>query len=62
MRENETSSKRYLCFIDYEKAFVQVQHHKLIELLAKHHIGKYNLQLIQNLYWKTKVAVRLDDD
>ena len=58
----EVQQDVYLCFVDYEKAFDKVQHHKLLDMLKKHHIGKNNLQLITNLYWKQEAAMRVEGE
>ena len=49
----EVNKNIYICFIDYEKAFDRVFHHKLMEVLDNSEIidGK-NRRIIQNLYWQ----------
>lgn len=46
------SRKRHICFlIDYEKAFDQVKHHKLIEPHHNIKIGEQDIRDIKNLSW-----------
>ena len=52
----------YLCFIDYSKAFDKVQHDKMMELLNKCQLGKENIQMIAEFYWKQKAAIRLENE
>lgn len=51
----------FLCFIDYTKAFDKVQHEELVSLLKEIHVDNKDIQLIKNLYWNQKAAVRVDD-
>ena len=39
-----------------------MQHEKIIETLSIHRLGKEYLQLIRNLYWNQKAAVRLSNE
>ena len=48
----------YVCFIDYSKAFDTVRHEPLIDLLKAIDVDSHDVQLLANLYWKQKAAVR----
>ena len=49
----------FLCFIDYSKAFDNVKHKKLIQMLEDIQIdGKY-LRIKRNLYGKQTAAIRI---
>uniref|UniRef100_A0A8D8LZ42 Craniofacial development protein 2 n=3 Tax=Cacopsylla melanoneura TaxID=428564 RepID=A0A8D8LZ42_9HEMI len=48
----------HLAFIDYKKAFDNVNHAKLIEILEKINIPKADIRLIQTLYWNQKGSVK----
>ena len=52
---------KYLCFIDYEKAFDRVKHVKIIECMANLDIDGKDISLLRNLYWKQKAYMRTDD-
>ena len=51
-----------LCFIDYEKAFDKVQHHKLIQILKQLDIDQKDIRCIENLYWNQTAQVRIDGE
>lgn len=51
----------FLCFIDYVKAFDKVQNEKFLSLLKDIHEDGKHIQLVRNLYWNQKAAVRVDD-
>ena len=53
-------SKRtlYACSIDYSKAFDTVRHEPLIDLLKAIDVDSHEVQLLTNLYWIQKAAVR----
>lgn len=51
----------YVCFIDYEKAFDRVNHEKLIDCLSSIGVRGRDLRFIQNLYWKQKAYIRLEN-
>lgn len=40
-----------LCFLDYEKAFDRVQHHKLMLLLKKFDVDQKDIWCTEGLYW-----------
>ena len=48
----------YVCFIDYRKAFDSVKHEPLIELVQSLDIDPQDVNLLANLYWNQKAAVR----
>ena len=48
----------YACFIDYSKAFDTIRHEPLIDLLKAIDVDSHDVQLLANLYWKQKAAVR----
>ena len=54
--------KLYLTFIDYEKAFDRVDHGLLWKKLEKLEINGKVLQVIRNLYKKTKACVRVNGE
>ena len=54
--------KLYLTFIDYEKAFDRVDHGLLWKKLEKLEINGKVLQVIRNLYEKTKACVRVNGE
>lgn len=41
----------FACFIDFTKAFDNVQHAKLICILKAKHIDYLDIKIISNLYW-----------
>lgn len=49
----------YLCFIDYEKAFDRVQHHKLMQLLKRLDLDQKDIRCIENLYWSQTAQIKL---
>ena len=51
----------YLCFIDYEKAFDKIRHVELMRILKNIGIDGKDLRLIETLYRKQRVAVRIED-
>ena len=50
-----------LCFIDYEKAFDRVQHHKLMQLLKRLDIDHKDIQCIEKLYWNQTAQIKLSN-
>ncbi|XP_060527658.1 uncharacterized protein LOC132702847 [Cylas formicarius] len=50
------------CFIDYQKAFDNVQHNKLIEILKEIGLGEKDLRIIANLYWQQTASVRIEGE
>ena len=57
-RAIEKQKDIYACFIDYSKAFDTVRHEPLIDLLKAIDVDSHDVQLLANLYWKQKAAVR----
>lgn len=51
-----------LCFIDYEKAFDQVQHHKLMQFLKKLEKDQKDIRCIENLYWYYTAQIKLGNN
>lgn len=51
-----------LCFIDYEKAFDRVQHHKLISILREMDIDQKDIRCIENLYWNQTAQIKVDGE
>jgi hypothetical protein len=51
----------FMCFIDYEKAYDNVDHEKLFRKLKEVGISKYLINVIKNLYKETKMNVKLGD-
>jgi hypothetical protein len=51
--------KLYVAFIDYEKAFDRVRHHKMLEVLKAIGVDKEDLRLIQALYWNQKANLQI---
>ena len=50
----------YVCFVDYEKAFDQVDWVKLMRALRRLGVGYRDSQLIGNLYMGQSFKVRVD--
>ena len=48
----------YICFIDYEKAFDQLNHDKMVKILRETTIEKQIINLIINLYWSQEAFIR----
>lgn len=48
-----------LCFVDYEKAFDRVQHHKLMKILKTLGIDGKDVRCIENLYWNQTAKIRV---
>ena len=51
-----------MCFIDYEKAFDRVQHHKLVEILKRLDIDQKDIRCIESLYWNQSATVKVDNE
>lgn len=50
----------YACFIDYQKAFDRIQHHKMIDILKNARLDDKDLRIITKLYWNQTASVRLE--
>ena len=61
-RALEVQKDVYLCFIDYTKAFDRAKHDELFKQVKQLRLDGKELRLIKNMYWKQKVAVRVDND
>ena len=57
-KANEFQKNVYFCFIDYDKAFDCVDHHKLWEILKETGIPDYLTCLLRNLYVGQEATVR----
>ena len=61
-RSVEKQRDVYTCFIDYCKAFDNVKHDSLVELIQSLDVDKSETRLLTNLYCKQTVVVRCGDD
>jgi exonuclease III len=61
-RSIEVKHDLYLCFLDYTKAFDKVKHDSLFQILEKLDIDGKDLQIIRNIYWDQKAAIRIKND
>ncbi|KAI5753273.1 hypothetical protein M8J77_025408 [Diaphorina citri] len=52
----------YACFIDFSKAFDNVQHQKLIDILKSKNIDSHDIRIISNLYWNQTARIKVDDE
>ena len=52
----------FVYFFNYEKAFDKVKHVELFNILKTLNINGNELQLLRNLYWKQKAAVRVGNE
>ena len=57
-KEQESSIKTSICFIDYAKAFDYVDHNKLWEILKEMGIPDHLTSLLRNLYAGQEATVR----
>lgn len=51
----------HMCFIDFEKAFDNVNHAKLINILKSIGIDGNDIKFIENLYWKQKAKIKINN-
>ena len=58
-RAIEMQKNLFLCFIDYSKAFNNVKHKKLFEMLEDIQTDGKDLRKIRNMYWKQAAAIRI---
>ena len=56
----EKKKQLHICFIDYAKAFDNVKHEKLIEIMTKAEIPQHEIRLIANLYWDQRAVIRTE--
>jgi hypothetical protein len=52
----------FACFIDFTKAFDNVQHDKLIKILKDKNIDSRDIRIISNLYWNQTAKIKVDDE
>ena len=57
-RAIEKQKDIYACFIDYSKVFDTVRPEPRIDLLKAIDVDSHDVQLLANIYWKQKAAVR----
>lgn len=50
-----------MCFIDYNKAFDCVQWRKLWTIMREMGVPEHLIDLIRNLYMKSRAAIRVED-
>ena len=48
-RSMERRNDKYICFVDFEKAFIRVDWVKIFEILEKGHIDRKDRRLLQDL-------------
>lgn len=51
----------YACFFDYQKAFDEVKHDKLIGILNIVEVDKRDLRIINNLYWNQAATCMMEN-
>ena len=56
----QENSRKYLCFIDYAKAFDCVDHNKLWKILKEMEIPEHLTCLLRNLYADNEATVRTE--
>lgn len=47
----------HLCLINYENAFDQIKHQRLLEIILEKSLHANNIRIIQNLYWNKKAII-----
>lgn len=52
----------FACFIDFTKAFDNVQHAKLIRILKAKHINYSNIRITSNLYWNQTAKIKVNNE
>ena len=52
----------YICFIYYTKAFDEVRHEKLPEILQQLDVDWKDIQLLQNLYWEQSAVIGVENE
>lgn len=60
-RCRDVSQDVHICFIDFSKAFDNVRHDKLIQILKTSNIDEKDIRVITNLYWEQRATVKLDN-
>ena len=59
-RATDVQKDKYICFIDYTKAFDRVKHFKMMECLSEIGIDDKDLQIISKLCWEQSACVRTE--
>ena len=57
----EHNEETHLCFIDLEKAYDNVDRHKLFKILPKYNISPKMIRIIQKVYENTKIVIKLGE-
>ncbi len=57
-----TNIHKYICFVDYEKAFDRVDWKKLINILRRMGVDWRDRRLIGNLYMGQKIRVKIEGE
>jgi len=60
-RAMEVNKKVYTCYVDYKKAFDQVKHDSLIEVMNRAGIPELEQRLIIGLYWNQYATIKTAD-
>ena len=60
-RAIEVKTDLYMCFIDYTKAFDNVKHNEIFNMLKELNIDGKDLRIIANMYWKQTAAIRIEN-
>lgn len=50
----------YVCFIDFQKVFDKVRHHKLVEIIREKDVDSLDIRIIKNLYWNQRPTARIE--
>lgn len=60
-RCRDMNKDAYVCFADFSKAFDNVKHEQLLEILRKAGIDDRDIRIIKNLYWGQCAKVKIDN-
>ena len=52
----------YVCFVDFSKAFDNVKHEKLIQLLKSTGLDSKDIRVVANLYWNQSAKIKINDN
>lgn len=52
----------YACYIDYSKAFDNVRHEKLINILTGMDIDYRDIRIVSNLYWGQTAKIKIENE
>lgn len=58
----DMNQKVYACFIDLEKAFDKVQHHRMINILKTKDVDSRDIRIIHNLYWNQTAKIKVENE